>query len=123
MTPDQVKLLIKLGLLALLFVAGATSGWMVNGWRLSEKVTHLEDQNRVLSSSLKACTDGVDAAAKANDDVLKMAGKLIDAAKKAHASGEAAAARLEELLKKPPPPGAGCDEAWDAIEADQRAGR
>lgn len=125
MTPDQIKLCVIATVCAIALAAAGYGGWTLNGWRLSGQIERLErekkavvDQAAVLSSGLEACSAGVDAAAAAGDEVLKLAGKLLDASKKVHADGLATAGRLEDLLKNPTPAGAGCNEAWAKLEAD-----
>lgn len=128
MTPGQVKLLVRLGIIVAIAAAGAAGGWTLNGWRLGSQIAQLKgelqherDQLAVLAGGLEACNAGVSAAAKAGDDVLKLAGKLLDAARRVHAGATSTADRLEDLLKQPPPKDADCNQAWDLIEADRKA--
>lgn len=116
MSPEQIKLLIYAGISAVLFAAG----WTVNGWRLGEKLEHVEAerdtaiaQGDVLASAVDACNDGVKAAKAASDSAAKLSAQLLEDARRRAAAAAGKAAQLEDALRRG---GTGCDAAWDEIE-------
>jgi hypothetical protein len=128
LTPDQIRLLIRLGIAAIALVAAAAGGWTVNGWRLGEKIQRLEDQSEVLVVAVNACSASVEAGEKAGAAAIAQGEQLLAEARRLHAGGTQAVRRIEDLIKKKPPAGpdgkpAGCDEAWAAIESKAGAPR
>lgn len=130
MTPDQIQLAIKAAIIALVLAAAAAGGWTLNGWRLSGQLEQLrgekkvlEDQVRVLGEATRACSAGVDQAKRVGELAVGQIRAHLAELKNLHAAANREAVdRLEALLKNPTPPGAGCDKAWDAIEAERKAG-
>lgn len=123
MTPIQLKLA---GAAAIVLVIAGLAGWGLY-WRgeyRELKVVNvvLVDQVTVLGSSVAACNAGVEAAKTAGQAALASSRAMLAEARRLHAGGTAQVARIEALLEKPTPPGAGCDEAWAAIEAQRKAG-
>lgn len=107
---------------------GAYGGWTLNGWRLSGQVEQLkgdkkslEDQVIVLGESTRACSAAVDQAKKMGDLAVGQIREHLAELRKLHAGNATAVDRLEALIKKGTPAGAGCDKAWDAVEADWKA--
>lgn len=128
LTPDQVKLLAIVSVAAALFAGGATSGWVLNGWRLGKELEHAQrerdthfQQSQVLSAGLRACNAGVDEAKRIGDLAVGQVRAHLLELKKLDSGSQAAVDRIEDLLRKPPPSGAGCEKAWDAIEAERKA--
>ena len=114
------------------FAAGVASGgataWKLQGWRLGTELESAKrardvykDQAQVLGADVEACNAGVEQAKKKGDLAVGQVRAQLAELKKRHAGKVEEVARLEELLKNPTPAGAGCDKAWDAIEADQKA--
>lgn len=126
MTPDQVKLLIRLGLVALFALACVAGGWMLNGWRLGKELQRLEDQGRVLVVAVNACAASVENGKRAGDAAIATGQQLLDEARRQAIGGRQAVQRIEALIAKKPPARAdgkpaGCDEAWDKLEMDRKA--
>lgn len=80
-------------------------------------------QTQILAKSVQVCSDGVDQAKRAADTAVKLGGQLLAAARQQYSGTRQQAERIEELLKRPPPDGAGCEQAWDAIEAERQKAR
>lgn len=126
--PLKTKLIAGAIALVVAAAAGFAAGWTINGWRLGTTVAQLETsvatlsaQGKVLAHSVEVCNAGVDAAAKAGAAAVEQGRALVAEARRLAAGSRDQAARLEALLAQPTPAGAGCREAWAAIEADSKA--
>lgn len=119
MTPDQIKAAI----IGVILLGCFAAGWLVNGWRLGTKVEHLEatinqweTQSKILASTAKACSSGVDEAKRASAAAMSFGESALTEIRKRNAPITAQVARIETLLLQQPPPNANCNDAWNAIE-------
>jgi hypothetical protein len=80
------------------------------------------DQARVLAEGLRACNAGVEATRATAAAVVAQTGAALEQLKPLLQAHGGQVKRLEDLIKKPPSPGAGCHDAWQAIEAQRKAG-
>lgn len=130
--PARLKGLLvgaAVGLVALLTVVAIALWWRGEAYQARaelEKARGERDlaiaQSKILAKSVQACSDGVELAKRSADSAVKLGVQLLAAAKKEHQGARQQADRIEDLMKRPPPDGAGCEQAWDAIEdAIQRA--
>lgn len=78
------------------------------------------DQVKVVSAAAKACTAGVDQAAKVGAAAIAATGELAAAAARLSAPKDKEIHRIETVIQQPAPPGAGCEQAWDEIEKKRR---
>jgi len=122
-TPAQIELAIKLGLVAIVLAAAAAGGWKLNGWRLGpelEQTRRARDvaiaQGKALVVATEACTAGVARTEKLADEAIAQGRALLAEAQRLKAGSDGQVARLEELLKQKPRPGDDCNSAWDKIE-------
>ncbi len=74
-------------------------------------------QIELLSNSLVTCNSSIDHAKRAADAAVKGTAALLAEARRLKAPARHTVERIEKIIQQPAPPGAGCDEAWDAIEA------
>lgn len=78
------------------------------------------DQVAVISAAAQACSVAVDHAREVGQAAIAATGELLEAAARISAPAVHTVERIEKILERPSPPGAGCDQAWDQIEALQR---
>lgn len=120
--PARLKALlvgVLAGLVVLLAVAAIALWWRGEALQARGERDLAIAQAQVLAKSVKVCSDGVDQAKRAADTAVALGGRLLAAASQQYAGARKQAQRIEEILKRPTPAGAGCEEAWDAIEADR----
>lgn len=129
LTPDQVKLAVKLGVAVLALGAAFYGGWAVNGWRLGTKIEHTErerdaalTQGKVLAEGVRTCSSSIELAHDVATKAVDAGRAMLAEAKRLTAGAQGQVKRLDELLSKPPPPDAGCEDAWKAIEVNRKAG-
>jgi hypothetical protein len=65
----------------------------------------------------------VDQAKRVGEAAIEATGKLVAAAARLNKPAEKTVERIETILERPTPPGAGCDQAYDELEADYRSTR
>lgn len=123
MTPDQVKLLIKIGILVAIAAAGAIAGWTANGWRLAGKINELQgvvDTQKQSIATLegvnKSCAAGVDEVKGAvqvivDEGVRRTAAAAAAMAKASQDARKHHEAAQEALRRALPAPGKECDTA------------
>lgn len=123
MSPDQVKLLIKIGILVAIAAAGAIAGWTLNGWRLAGQINQLKGVVSTQKQSIATleganhrCFAGVGEVKGAVKSIADEAAARTAAAAKAmeKASRDAQKhhdAAQEALRRALPPPGKECDTA------------
>lgn len=98
---------LKLGLAALALVAAFGSGWLVNGWRLGERIERLEGENARLKDANEGFASAVREQTKAiqglraDADRREAEGKR--ATEEARKRASALAAQVSDLLKRPLP--------------------
>lgn len=122
MTPLQIKLAIAAA--AALAVA-ALYGWGLY-WRGEYREVKavnavLVGQVAVLADGVRTCNAGVELAKRVGDQAIAVSGALLTEARKKTAPARHTVERIETIIERPAPAGAGCDTAWDAIEADRKA--
>jgi hypothetical protein len=103
--------------------------WRAQAWKARDQVDQgraqlvsAVDQEKVLAGAVDACNAGVEATRATAAAAVAQAGAALDELKPLIAAHGSQVKRLEDLIKKPPLPGAGCHEAWRAIEAQRSAG-
>lgn len=129
MTPDQIKLALQLAIAAIALAAAAAGGWVINGWRMGEKLeaanrelTVYKDQVKVLAAGVQACSKSVEDGARAGQAGVDATHAMLEEAKRLQAQGgqQKVIAKLEQLIAGQEPAGADCNRAWQEIE---QAGR
>jgi hypothetical protein len=95
-------------------VAGFTSGWTVNGWRLGARIERLQGENTVYAGANARCGVNVAEVKAAVAGIVKAADERAEQAKKGIQKAEAAALghinRAAGIIQRPPvPPEKQCD--------------
>lgn len=110
------------------FLAVCTLCLALGCWALLERVGRVQAQGErdravaqlaAVAAAAKACSVAVDHAAKVGSAAIAATDELIEAAKRLKVPPQKTIERIETVLQQPAPPGAGCDQAWDAIEKER----
>jgi len=135
MTPVQIALLVRIGIVAALLLGGFAGGWAVQGWRLGAKLAELEGVRATQVQTIetlrgvnKSCAAGVDEVKKAVKGYVDAAAERDAAAARALAAvaGKAQAyiADSKVALGRPAPaPGQECDTVAGELGAYARKRR
>lgn len=121
--PAQLKgLIIAAGVMIIVCLSLLTWGlwWRGEAYQATAERDVLRAQSEILAAAVKACSDGVDQAKRAGDAAVAAGGALLEAARRIKAPVQKTVERIETIIEKPAPAGAGCDRAWDAIEAERK---
>jgi hypothetical protein len=93
-------------------------------WALLERVGRVQAvaQLAAVAAAARACSTAVDHSAQVGSAAIAATAELAAAAARLKVPAQKTVERIETVLRDPTPSGAGCEQAWDVIEKDRKAG-
>lgn len=119
--PARIKGLLfgAAGMLAAIVLVGAYALWLRSEvYQVEAERDLARAQIAILSAAVETCNASIDHAKRAADAAVKGTATLLAEARRLKAPARHTVERIEKIIQQPAPPGAGCDDAWDAIEKE-----